>query len=329
MLTEEAIDRSKKTLFEETAFYKLTADELYPQSLSLYRKKPASVSELLDHIEEIGFRIDDREAASEYLSYVDYFRFKAYFIPFRRKGQPVSNVSFEKVRRIYEFDRRLRSIILSICEIIEIKLRANLIKYHVGKYGATGYLNAENFNNSHDHEKFVHNLKDIFSKNNKKLPIKHYSELHDGFVPLWVAMEYFSFGQLSYFYSDLNSMDRKELSLVISEGYSSKWYDIISSWLKCVVDLRNECAHFARLYYKWQIDTPKTPKELYSVLNRPLNKSIFDYLLVIKYLFPNKVKWNNEFMPQLTHLIDEYNDSIKLSHIGFPPEWKALLLWNE
>ena len=44
--------------------------------------------------------------------------------------------------------------------------------------------------------------------------------------------------------------------------------------------------------------------------------------MAVRSLYPNKDKWNNEFMPAMTALFDEYADVIELRHIGFPEDWE-------
>ena len=62
---------------------------------------------------------------------------------------------------------------------------------------------------------------------------------------------------------------------------------------------------------------PLTPKNSgYSYTN-----NVFDYILVFTHLSLDKENWNNNFLVQLESLIEEYSDSISLTHIGFPNDW--------
>ena len=47
---------------------------------------------------------------------------------------------------LYEFDRKLRRIIFSAIEELEVYLRAQFSHYHTHKYGANGYMEPINFN---------------------------------------------------------------------------------------------------------------------------------------------------------------------------------------
>ena len=69
---------------------------------------------------------------------------------------------------------------------------------------------------------------------------------YDGHFPLWVAVELFSFGMLSRFYSDMKTEDKKQLARRLYGTVPKN----VSSWLRCCTDLRNICAHYGRLYYR-------------------------------------------------------------------------------
>ena len=130
-------------------------------------------------------------------------------LPFKNEdGTYGKNLSFERVYHIYEFDRRLRNLLFSAIEVIEISLRARLAYFHSEKYGPLGYLDASFFNSKHNAEKFKANLNREIENNKKVLFVKHHLEHYDGKFPLWVVCELFTFGMLSYFYNDLTTADK-------------------------------------------------------------------------------------------------------------------------
>ena len=65
----------------------------------------------------------DDPMALEFLERVNYYRFSAYFLPFKEKSE---NISLSRLRRIYEFDCKLRSLIFPVIESIEVNLRARI-----------------------------------------------------------------------------------------------------------------------------------------------------------------------------------------------------------
>lgn len=272
-------------------------------------KPPATFNEQMEKLKKRGCSITDERECIQILQCVNYYRLTAYFLPFKQSDDTyLSGTSFSRVYRIYEFDRKLRWLLFSVLEEIEIKLRTCIAYFHSHKYGSLGYLEPANFNQKHNHERFIEKLETEI-ENNKEVPfVKHHIEKYERKFPLWVAIELFSFGMLSYFYSDLKSADMRE----IAKCDFSQHPVILKSWLRCCTDLRNICAHYAAV--------PVTPKGHFELRNR-----IFDYIVVLKYLYPHKEHWNNETLLGLRALVDEYSDSVELGHIGFPPDWFDLL----
>jgi len=94
------------------------------------------------------------------------------------------------------------------------------------------------------------------------------------------------------------------------------------SWLYCCTDLRNLCAHYGRLYYSVFNAVPaKLPH-----VDKTKENSLFAAIMALCVLYPDKLKWNSEFLPAMVALFDEYVDVIELCHIGFPMNWADLIL---
>ena len=186
------------------------------------------------------------------------------------------------------------------------------------KYGALGYLNPKNFNEKHKASKFQETIERVISNHEKNPIVKHHKEKYGGQFPVWVMTELFTFGMLSYFYSDLHTSDKKE----IARQYHTS-HKILGSWLQCCTDLRNICAHFERLYYHIFSAVPKgfDPKE-------KVSNSLWAMMLVIKSLYPFPVQWQRDFMPQIKILMDKYSKDIDLQHLGFPENWHEALKIN-
>ena len=43
-------------------------------------------------------------------------------------------------------------------------------------------------------------------------------------------------------------------------------------------------------------------------------------------LYPDSMKWNAEFLLAMSELIDEYKNDIQLWFIGFPEDWKEVMI---
>ncbi|MCD8295069.1 MAG: Abi family protein [Clostridia bacterium] len=150
--------------------------------------------------------------------------------------------------------------------------------------------------------------------------VKHHISKYNGQFPIWVVIEFFSMGMLSFFYSDLKAGDQKRLAY---EMYGPTAKPYVNSWLRCLTELRNQCAHFSRLYY-WKFSAvPKLPPQIRSQIVD--DRHVFIQIALLKCLYPEPEKWNDGPLADLESLIDEYQNDITLDHIGFQKNWKDIL----
>lgn len=279
-------------------------------------KQPKTYEEQISILRSHGCLIDDESDCKGKLSSIGYYRLSAYFLPFKQEdGNYVEGTNFNTVFRIYEFDRKLRHILFSAIDVIEIYIRSSLSYYHSEKYGALGYQDSSNFKKKHNHEKFEANLDREISNNSNVPFVKHHMEHYDGSFPIWVATELFTFGMLSYFYNDLKTADQKAVARQMGQNNHE-----LASWLRCCTDLRNACAHYSRLYNRIFTATPSGLG-----LSEREGHRLWGATLMLRSLYPSPDKWNAEVIPAITALFDEYKDDIDLHHIAFPENWKDQL----
>ena len=280
-------------------------------------KAPATYEEQYNKLLEHGCQIEDASFCKQALERISYYRLSAYFIPFRGKNGYIRGTSFRRVYRIYEFDRKMRNLLYGIIEEMEIYLRVQLAHEFAHMYGALGYLDPANFSDHHKDDVFKQRVQKAITENSNAPFVIHHLRKYDGQFPLWVIVEVFTFGMLSKFYADMKTQDRKALAAKLA-GTSAQ---NLKSWLLCLTELRNLCAHYARLYNCPLKNVPRMPKDCGIA---PSNM-LFDDILVLKWLHFDPDAWRMEFMPRLTALIEEYSEDIDLNKIGFPPNWEALL----
>lgn len=281
-------------------------------------KQPKTFIQQMELIRKKGFIINDFDACVEFLKQANYYRLSAYFLPFMKKdGTYFSNIDFHRIQRIYEFDSKLRGTLFSCIEKIELYLRTQFAYYSGHVHGTLGYMDANAYNERHNDEKFKKLLQICIEENKGTLVVKHHREKYRGKFPIWVIIEFFSMGMLSYFYADMLSGDQKYIA---KELYGTS-VACLKSWLRCITDLRNRCAHYSRLYY-WSFPAlPKMPRELKTTPNRKL----FSQILVLKLLYPDKDEWNTNVLIEIKAIMEEYASDISLKHIGFPPDWHQQL----
>lgn len=283
------------------------------------KKLPSTLKEQIAKLRERGCIIENEKYAIETLKYINYFRLSNYFKPFCvTKDKYEDGTTFENIMRVYELDRKLRSILIAALEEIEIALRAALSNYHALKYGALGYLNSSNFDFRHNHNSFTSKIRHLVEVNEDREFVKHYNNKYRGDFPLWVIMELFSFGTLAFFYKDMHNADKKE----IADSYYNCSSSELDNWIFCMNELRNYCAHYNRLYGNSFPVEPKTPREL----DYELQPNVLGYIMVMKQLYHRKDDWNTKVVKPLARMINNNMDVIRLSHLGLPDDWEQQLI---
>lgn len=195
---------------------------------------------------------------------------------------------FSCLQRTYEFDSRIRSLIFEVIEDVEVYLRTQLSYYISQKYGPYGHLGDGMYTKKHNERSFQSRVRSCVEKNRDSPVIRQSLAKNDGRVPLWTIVEFFSMGMLVYFYLDMKPQDQKAIA---GEIYGTGVKQL-ESWLHCVTELRNRCAHYLRLYY-WSF--PSVPKMPEGCEFQP-DRGLFSQLLVLKFLYPDEREWNFKMM---------------------------------
>jgi len=281
-------------------------------------KSPTTYEEQIEKLRQRGCRIDDEEFCLDCLRRVNYYRLSAYFLPFKRKdGSYIKGTSFRDVFNIYEFDRKMRNVLLLALEEVEVNLRARLAHLHAIEYGSIGYMDQSSYDEKHDHEKFLQDFQREIKHSKSSLVVQHHNNKYGNQFPVWVAVEFFSFGMLSRFFSDLPLVFRTKAAHEIFDCSPGE----AQSWLLCCTKLRNACAHYGRLYYGLFSSIPKAIEPPKSS-DKYISRRLFLQILALRNLYPSDEKWNNEVANPIAALMTKYEASIKMWHIGFPADWE-------
>ena len=292
-------------------------------------KKPLTYDEQINHlINTHNLTINDKDTAIKILKKVNYYRLSAYGLGLTQKNDSekyLTGTTLEQIYKIYKFDSVLRNMLIHVIEQLEIQLRTQISYFLAIKYGAEGYINHRNFSNkkmkdgTSIHSHIINNFQKE-CEHQKNVPfVKHHMSKYAGHFPIWVAIELFTFGNLSSLYGIMLKDDRK----AISKLYQTRPQHL-ESWILALVETRNICAHYSRLYNMPLKQTPYLYSENRKYRTSKINK-IFPLLLVIKRMLCDDELWTS-FAYNLEKLMNEYNDVICLAFIGFPNDWKSILL---
>lgn len=281
-------------------------------------KEAITFDEQIQKLKSRGMIIEDELIAKHVLSNINYYRFTAYLLEYKNADDTYKRgITFNHIHNIYLFDKDLIILILDIIGVIEVSFRT-YIAYTLGiNHRALGYLEKSNFINSQYHKMFLLNLEKEKQKNINKLFIKHHINTYAGKLPIWVAVEILSFGQLSKLYSNLLPGDKT----YIKNNMCNINISLVDTWMQSLTHLRNQCAHYGRIY-NYQLPIIKVKKE-YNQYNID-NKRVFAYILAIKHLLNDSTAWD-KFYNKLISLIKENINIINLKLIGFPNNWDEIL----
>lgn len=281
-------------------------------------KEPKTFEQQIDILEERGIIIVDRESAKRILSMINYYRLTAYALQFKLENKYIGDVKFDTIYKLYNFDKKMKNIIIGALESIEISIRTYIAYILAHKYGADSYTKSEIFENEKYHSGLMKEISKEIKRNYREPFVIHHKEKYNGKFPIWAVIELISFGALSRMYSNLKREDQR----IVSRELLGLDYKLLVAGLLHLSYVRNICAHYGRLYNKKFVVFTKLHKK-YSKYNVEGN-SLLATILTIKELMPNKDEWN-VFKIQLEALIEENQHIIDLKLIGFPENWSEIL----
>ena len=285
--------------------------------------KPArSYEEQAQRLFEVhNLRVENADRARHILSTVNYYRLTTYGKHLRRPDDPekfIDGVTLDDLYDLYQFDMGLRHQLLPVLEFFEVQLRAK-VSYHLAMtYGSTGYANAANFRLDKASQGMHKNLMNKFRIEVKRLDdlafVRHHQVKYGGKFPVWAAVELFSFGMLAQLYAILIEDDQ----WAVSREYRLT-PEALSALIASAVDVRNICAHYARLYNQPIEDHPILPPE-YAVCD---SDYVFPVILALKTIAGGHRVYG-DMIRGLLRRAEEFPQA-DLALCGFPADWEDVL----
>lgn len=250
-------------------------------------------------------------------------------------------VTFDEIVAFYHFDEQLRSLFLKYILQIERHLKS-MISYHFcDKYGKsqTEYLNPNNFDypkHSRQVTRLINSLnKTITLPSNYRYIAHHARKYHN--VPLWVATNAMTMGQISAFYQYMTN----DLQVKVSKAYANYTEKQLHQFITIIAKYRNVCAHGERLFnFKTTDMIPDTV--LHSKLSIPKKKNLYIYgkndlfavVISLRYLIRDDEF--KSFKHSLSLLIKRVlincphlTEAQLLNEMGFPPKWDKIMRYKK
>lgn len=297
-----------------------------------YDKQPIALSLQLDLLKQRGLLVADEEKALEQLQSVSYFRLASYWRGMEEPGaanrrfQPGS--SLDDVISLYLFDKKLRTLLFTAIQDIEVSMRTRVIQHFSLKYGAFWFMDASLFKDERIFKNCLENIQKEVSRSNEDFLKEHFAKYDEPpLPPVWKTMEVVSFGTLSKLYCDFCDVEVKK---EVARSFGLPQYLYLESWMKCAVVLRNCCAHHARLWnrrFSWKPQLPKRlPLDWINVQSlRPIK--LYAQLCYLAYL-EQSIRPSSDFKQEIVSLLRDKPRSITKA-MGFPTDWQEEPLWKE
>ena len=166
-------------------------------------------------------------------------------------------------------------------------------------------------------------------KESKSDAVVHHMRNKNRAIPFWVIVEEATFGELYYFVTCLDQDYRYHW---IDKAFGKQYRKFIMGWVKSVNIMRNTCAHSGRLYARYfSAAPPKLLKEdmMKARIKGDHNTTLFAQLLTLKQLIIYNSFYYDEwnlFIDALDQAISDNKETIILSRMKFPVNWKECLL---
>lgn len=274
----------------------------------------------------------DEEKALKQLHSISYFRLASYWRimeepdSINHRFRPGSNL--DEVIRLYLFDKKLRTLVFTSIQDIEIALRTRIIQHFSLKYGAFWFMDVGLFKDKCIFRTCLENIQKEVSRSNEDFLKEHFTKYDTpSLPPVWKTMEVVSFGTLSKLYGNFSDTEVKK---EVARSFGLPQYLYLESWMKCAAVLRNYCAHHARLWNRRFPIMPHLPKKLplawisISAL-RPMK--LYAQLCYLAYL-EQSICPNSDFKEEIIALLCGKSQTITKA-MGFPANWQEEPLWQE
>ena len=301
-----------------------------------YTKTAKSFGDQAQLLIDRGFMVANKQELENYLKKVNYYRLSGYWYSFK-VIDPISGnesfkpgTSFDSIRERYEFDRQLRLLLMDSIERIEVAiLRTRMVELHTRLHGPFGYTNLKSFDPKFSKKSFQNLLNDILDDETRSHEefIQRYRHKYTGekYLPLWMAVEIMSFGQLFTLYRNSEHAIKKSIS-----SEFNLFPPVFDSWLHSLNYIRNACAHHMRLWNRPLPVMPWIPRKKHDPRwQQPIpigNTRVFIILTIIRYLL-NTLDSGNRWNITVMKLLKNY-PNIPLQPMGFPKRWQEIVFWK-
>lgn len=292
-----------------------------------YNKPPLTTEKQAELLLSRGLNGISKSDLEEKLKSVNYYRLRGYTYPYQDNSIPGSpflkDNQWQFIWNDYVMDSRLRSLIFESIGHIEIAFRTQIELVMSLKYGSRWYSDNRYFHNKTRFSKDFKELEEDWNRSQEDFKNHYETKYDDSMVPpAWMIFETATFGVVSKYYSNIDSVVPEKSDVALYFGFSKAAVKILVSWIHHLNTVRNVCAHHSRLYSRANVTRPIFPKHVKGnwVSSWPKDDRIYASVCIIKKLL-DVCAPDFDFVGQLKPIVKMARKE-QLPSMGFPGNWE-------
>ncbi|MBO1326294.1 Abi family protein [Acetobacter sp. TBRC 12305] len=214
-----------------------------------YNKPHATGAQRVTHLRARGLIIPKPTIAARKIDLVGYERLRIYFLS-RRQLNLVNHpfrpgTQYQEILRLYACDIKLRDACFAAVGQFELLLRNAISEALSASFGSHPYNNIAAFQSPASALEAIQTFTKTYELS-KDPRAGHYKITYCPplLPPIWTMKEFLTFGKTVRLFNCLNNTLKQR----IATQFGVPAHQVFSSWISCLVDLRNICAHHDRLF---------------------------------------------------------------------------------
>ncbi|NUT61445.1 Abi family protein [Herbaspirillum sp. C9C3] len=226
-----------------------------------YVKPYLSPVDLIAKMKNDGLTIPQSDLSAKIIFRNNYYRFKAYFIPFHDKSNLFpAGTYFSQIYSLYLADQKIRDFLFPLISVLEVRVRGVLDNVVTSQTkNPFWHLDATNFSNFGNVERVLKKAGSRFTSSPHEYAkhyVSHYfnrqSFDYKQIPPFWILSEILTLEHLATFakHIDEKKFRRKGGSFLddCANEFGLTSHGALVTNILCMLELRNICAHHSRIW---------------------------------------------------------------------------------
>lgn len=269
------------------------------------------IKKQLEYIQSLWFVIYDEKKISWYLEQVWLHRLSRYFVNFKNKQE----IDFQEVINHYLFDKSLRSLNLSILEVIENCLKTLFI-LHFWDYYDDKNIYAEQYR-----ESIIWFIKEktlLFRERDPEIKKIQMNQK----IPAALFIDKLTFWEVVKLFRDL---EKKNKYFFVDYFWIIDVH-LLENWLFCLKYLRNLCSHWENIFNKKMVEKIRW-REVSQFFQRESNNTYISYFFILS-VFKDILIQNYRWEEKIFSKILQYNIESELFFWVKKEAFHSVLQWE-